>query len=337
MTQAVDNIEVTEPTPTLATPVKMRVAVIANPASGVNRSALEIIEQFLVENAKVIEATLHLTKASGDAMRFAQDAVRQEVDLVAAYGGDGTLMEVASGLRGSAVPLLMLPGGTANVMAIDLQVPLTLENALELMLDPTHQIADVDMGRADDELFLLRLGIGYEAEMSANAERSEKSKAGRWAYVRNAWQKMRNLRPTRYVLTIDGETHVRYGVTCMICNSSSIGIPNLRFVYNGDVSDGFLDVIVIRNMQMITVLRTLWHILRSRDRREEHGGVHIDHWQAKEVTVQMKDRQFVARDGEPMKRSKRVSVHIVPKAIKVIVPASKQPALENNDALLDRD
>lgn len=173
--------------------------------------------------------------------------------------------------------------------------------------------------------------------MSANAARGEKSKKGRWAYVQNALRKLRNLRQSQYILTIDGEVHVRYGVTCMICNSSSIGIPNLRFVYNGDVSDGLLDVIVIPNMKPGTLLKTVANILRSAVPSEEKGGVHLDHWQGKEVTVQMRERQFVARDGEPMKRSKRVSAYVIPHAVRIVVPPATSPVTVTDAAPTQTD
>ncbi|MDX2137523.1 MAG: diacylglycerol kinase family lipid kinase [Chloroflexota bacterium] len=317
---------------------------IVNPASGVNRSALDSIQAFFAAHRDTLESIIHLTQASGDAKRFAEQAVADNVDIVAAYGGDGTMMETATGLMGSTVPMLMLPGGTANVMSIDLGIPTELEDALDLILNPDAQVRAVDMGSIDNEYFLLRAGIGYEAEMSASAARGDKSKRGRWAYVQNAFRKLRNLRPVQYVLTVDGETYVRKGVTCMICNSSSIGIPNLRFVYNGDVSDGLLDVIVIPNMQLGTLLKTLFHIFRSvvTDPTVQ-GGTHIDHWQGKEVTVQMRERQFVARDGEPFKRTKRVSAHIIPQAVYIVVPPTAATVavptvpLEDIDGSLDRN
>lgn len=325
--------------------MRQQVAVIANPASGVNRSALDEIRSFLEENKASLDATLHLTEGDGDAQRFAREAGASGINVVASYGGDGTQMEVASGLLGLGIPMLMLPGGTANVMAIDLGIPTTLEAALGLLLDETRVVRPVDMGCIDNEYFLLRAGIGYEAEMSANTDRGDKQKGGRWAYLQNALRKLRGLRQTKYILTIDGETHVRYGVTCMICNSSSIGIPNLRFVYNGDVSDGLLDVIIIPNMKPGTILKTALNILSSLTPTEEPGSVHLDHFQAREVTVQMKDRQFVARDGEPMKRSKRVSAYIIPHAINVIVPAPSLSTVaaetstptDTADEHLDRD
>lgn len=161
------------------------------------------------------------------------------------------MMEAAAGVMDSNTPLLMLPGGTANVIAVDLNIPTQLEDALALALSPELTTRAVDMGSIDNEYFLLRAGIGYEAEMSAPAARGDKSKKGRLAYFENALRLMRNLRRTSYILTIGGKTYVRPGITCMICNSSGVGIPNLRFTYNSDVSDGYLDVIVIRDMGQV--------------------------------------------------------------------------------------
>jgi len=305
----------------------LRICVIVNPVSGSNRAALDVIEDFFAAQPN-LDYRLLLTQGSGDARRFAKQAVSDGYNLVAAYGGDGTMMEVADGLRGSNVAFALLPGGTANVMSIDLGIPQDLEGALALAINPEHGIRMVDMGCIDNQYFLLRAGMGYEAELSASAARADKSSRGRWAYVENALRKLRHLLPSRYVITVDGETHSLRGITCMICNSSSIGIPNLRLMPNGSVDDGLLDVIVIRNLRPGTILRTLFQILRSvlPIHHDNPGG--DDHWQGREVTVITKRRQLVATDGEPLKRAKRVSAHIVPHALAVVVPPEQSPTAE---------
>ncbi|MBE0689610.1 MAG: NAD(+)/NADH kinase, partial [Anaerolineae bacterium] len=289
----------------------LRICVIANPVSGVNRAALDVIEDFFAAQLN-LDYRMLLTQGSGDARRFAEEAVSDGYDLVAAYGGDGTMMEAADGLRGTNVPFAMLPGGTANVMSIDLGIPQDLDGALALIMNPDHEVRMVDMGCIDNQNFLLRAGIGYEADISAGAGRAEKKKRGRWAYFENALRKLGHVIPSKYVITVDGETYVQRGITCMICNSGSIGIPNLRLVQNGTVDDGLLDVIVIRNLRPDTILRTLFQIVRSIFPGHGESNGDSDHWQWREVTVMMKRRQLVAVDGEPFKRSKRVSAHIIP-------------------------
>ncbi|MCC6616494.1 MAG: diacylglycerol kinase family lipid kinase [Anaerolineae bacterium] len=305
----------------------LRICVIVNPVSGVNRAALDVIEDFFAAQPG-LDYRLLLTQGSGDGRRFAEQAVSDGYNLVAAYGGDGTMMEVADGLRGSGVPFALLPGGTANVMSIDLGIPQDLPGALALAIDPERRVRMVDMGCIDNQYFLLRAGIGYEAEISASAARSDKSRLGRLAYVENALRKLRHLLPSQYVITIDGETHIRHGITCMICNSSSIGIPNLRLIQNGRVDDGLLDVLVIRNLRPGTILRTLFQIIRSllpANPSSDAPNGDNDHWQGREVTVIAKRRQLVAVDGEPLKRSKRVSAYIVPSALAVVVPPEQVP------------
>jgi diacylglycerol kinase (ATP) len=308
-------------------PPKRKITVIINPASGLRRDAEQVIRTFLADYADRLEATIHLTEASGDATRFARAAAEAGAEVVAAYGGDGTMMEAAVGVMQTPTPLLMLPGGTANVMALDLSVPTTLEDALTLALAPDLTLRSVDMGELDGTHFLLRVGIGYEAEMSARTARGDKSKKGRMAYIERGLALLRRLRYTSYVLTIDGQKHVRRGVTCLICNSTHIGVPNLRLTHNSDVSDGVLDVFVLRDFAPGTLLKTLFHILRSLlHRTKPTGSVHIDHWQGKHITVQMRRRQFVGRDGEPLKRSKRVTAQVLPSALRVVVPSYALPS-----------
>jgi len=85
-----------------------KIRVVANPGSGQPKPVLHTLNSvFRSEN---VEWDLSLTNESGDAERFAREAVNDNVDVVAAFGGDGTVMEVARGLMGSNVPMAILPG-----------------------------------------------------------------------------------------------------------------------------------------------------------------------------------------------------------------------------------
>ncbi len=107
--------------------MQRKVHVIINPASGRPKPVLHILNS--VFKQAEVDWDISLTKASGDAERFARQAVADGVDIVASYGGDGTVMEVARGVMGSPVPLAILPGGSANLMAVELGIPKDLEQA----------------------------------------------------------------------------------------------------------------------------------------------------------------------------------------------------------------
>ena len=138
------------------------VHVVINPASGADRPILNTLNT--VFRGGDLEWSVSLTKKSGDAQRFARKAAQEGADVVAIYGGDGSVMEAASGLMGSDVPVAILPGGTANVFSVELGIPGNLAKAAALVSDEASRERVVDMGRLNGEqLFILRLATGFEA------------------------------------------------------------------------------------------------------------------------------------------------------------------------------
>src|SRR5512139_4251609 len=131
-----------------------RVQVIINPAAGHDEPILNVLND--VFHPAGVDWDISITHKFGDASRLAKEAVAMGVDLVAGYGGDGTQMEVANGLIGSGVPLAMLPGGTGNAMAHDLNIPINLRQAAELIVTSNNRRA-VDLARLEDKVYMLRL------------------------------------------------------------------------------------------------------------------------------------------------------------------------------------
>ena len=101
------------------------IRIIINPAAGKGESILPVINASMKEAG--IKWEVSVTHQKGDAIRFAKDAVKEGVDALAVYGGDGTLTEAIIGLMGSDIPLAILPGGSANVMATELGIPAALK------------------------------------------------------------------------------------------------------------------------------------------------------------------------------------------------------------------
>src|SRR6185503_15125823 len=99
--------------------------------SGKEESILPIINTTMKEAGIKWDASI--THKAGDAIELAKAAVKQDIDAIAVYGGDGTLMEVIGGLMGSEMPLIILPGGSANVMANELGIPKDLKEACTLI------------------------------------------------------------------------------------------------------------------------------------------------------------------------------------------------------------
>jgi diacylglycerol kinase family enzyme len=114
------------------------------------------------------------TSDRGHATRFAVDAAARGLDAVIAFGGDGTLNEVATGLAGSAVALGVLPGGSTNVFARSLGMandPLVAVTQLSAGL-ADGLVAPIGLGEANGRFFTFHAGIGYDAEVVRQVERT---------------------------------------------------------------------------------------------------------------------------------------------------------------------
>jgi diacylglycerol kinase (ATP) len=285
-----------------------RVYVIANPAAGQDRPFLNLFNNSF--QAADIEWELLITKKAGDAERLARESVAAGADVVAAYGGDGTVSEVANGLYGSDIPLAIFPGGTANVMSVELGIPSDLAGAVALACG-SGAARPVDMGKIGGRMFLLRAAIGYTAEMIKGADREDKNRLGNLAYILSALRALPNAQAVPYKLTLDGTVVEIEGAVCIIANSGSLGLPGWSLTRKVDVSDGLLDVIVIQNVDLNALLAVAASAMGV--------GEPLDHWQVREVTIEANPPQTVECDGEIIEPTP-FSASVLPQAIRVLVP-----------------
>lgn len=297
----------------LQLPLK-KLHVIVNPAAGQDKPILGAMNTAFQEAG--IDWEMFLTKQAGDGYRFAQNALASNVDGVAVYGGDGTVMEVANALNGSSVPMAIFPGGTANVMSVELGIPGELAAALALVCTDAGTIRTVDMGRVRDQLFLLRLGIGYWAEVTKNAPREAKNQIGNLAYILSAIQQMGKTQSAIYRFRLDGMEVEAEGIACMIANSGNIGLPGLKLSQSIDVGDGLLDVVVIRAVDVGVLLSVAANAIGIAD--------NLPHWQARQIELVSEPPQAIECDGEIIEETP-VSVSVVPHSLNVIVPKLDSP------------
>jgi YegS/Rv2252/BmrU family lipid kinase len=267
--------------------------LIINPVAGQDEPVLPVLNATLSDTG--IEWDVFVTQSAGDGTRLTREAVENGVDAVGAYGGDGTIMEVIGGLIGSNVPLFLLPGGTANVMSKELGIPQDLGKALALAIDGPHELKKVDLGRLDDRYFILRASLGFEADMVKGADRETKDRFGTGAYFISAWSALRSRQRARYHIAVDDKHYRVSGFTCIIANSGHIGFADISMDSNIDVSDGLLDVMVVREANLSLAA----HILATLIKRERSSRVElVQHWQGTEISVTARPMQTVQCDGE---------------------------------------
>lgn len=287
--------------------------VVINPAAGTEQNVLAALNQVFKANG--IDWETFVTKDSGDARRYARASALAGADVVMACGGDGTVMEVASGLRETGVPLAILPCGTANVMSLEMGISRDLVEAVTLVAEGRNRLRAVDMAMTEENEFLLRVGIGTEAKMINETPREAKNRWGNLAYVINGLGQFRTPLTAHYRLTLDGEVYEEEGITLYVANSANMGLPGVELVPGVDVSDGLLDVIIIRPSNLPGLLAVATNALLKRGEEPEP----ILHWQAREVLVEADPPQPVQVDGEEVPNTP-FRARVLPKAVMVVCP-----------------
>jgi diacylglycerol kinase (ATP) len=288
-----------------------RIHVVINPASGQNQPILNVLND--VFHSAGIKWDISITHQAGDATRQAKDAAASGVDLVAAYGGDGTQMEVANGLLGTGVPQAILPGGTGNAMAHELNVSLQLKEAAQLIVSSRKRRA-IDLARTGDRAFMLRAYTGIPAD--AAASREMKDKYGQLAYIQASMKFLTQITPTHYCANVDGEVIDGKALICFILNAGSIGgVLGISLPTVGDVSisDGYLDLYAVtRGVQPLRALtHHLFHV------GESQAGIY--HWRGKEITLEADPIQDTWIDGE-IDGQTPLTTTAIPKALEIVVP-----------------
>lgn len=287
-----------------------KIHFIINPASGQEEPILSYINTAFQETD--IEWNVSITKKDNDAVIFAEQHV-DTVDLIAVYGGDGSVAEVAQVLSGKKTPLAIIPGGTANVLSKELGIPQDTVKAIELLKDENGQIISMDMASANEELFLVRVNVGIMANMVLEAGRELKNKLGQLAYGVTAIETLIKADHVNYKMKIDDEIINENGVALTITNCGSIGIGEYSFLPDISVTDGMLDVILMNDVDLRSVLRVAGTTLMKKDSEV------LKHWKCKEIEITFDTAQkFILDDSE--REATSIRIKVLPKALNVLVP-----------------
>jgi diacylglycerol kinase family enzyme len=215
-------------------------------------------------------------------------------------------MEIANGLRGSSLPLGILPGGTGNSIARELRIPFKLAEAAELLCQ-APAIRPIDVGQIQDQHFLLHVYTGVDP--SQLASRESKDNLGMLAYLLPTLRVIKESHMTPYQLTVDGEEIEQEGIVCVLVNALGFGIePPMKQAVLPD--DGLLDLFLFKKDAFGTVESLL--NLKITDEI-------VQHWQGREISVRCEPSLDVWIDGEAGGKTPFTAV-IAPKPLQVVVP-----------------
>jgi diacylglycerol kinase (ATP) len=286
-----------------------KIFLIINPASGNDEPVTEIVNRIFGADEGLL---IHVLKKHDDLSAIIHEALTK-ADLIAIYGGDGTVTEAAAALIGSGKPLAIIPGGTANVLSKELHIPQDTEDALILLRDRKFTLKTMDTGLVNDQPFLLRINLGIMADMITKTDPELKDNLGQLAYCISTLKSINEATPIDYRLVIDGQQINTTGVSLTITNSGSMGIGSLQLKPGISISDGLLDVILLKDTGFVSLIKAAGSTLFGNDVEE------VSHWTCKEIEITLPEKQtYLCDDTEAI--ADKLSIKVVPSSLTVAVP-----------------
>ena len=241
-----------------------RAVVVINPLSGHGRYESQIQSHAALARevlaAHDIDAIVRPTAAAGDARAFAQQAVEDGCNLVIAWGGDGTVNEAASALVGTGIPLGIVPAGSGNGLAWDLNLPFEPRAALTLAARGRTQ--PIDAGQVDDSLFFNIAGVGIDAVIAARFAERGLRRRGPLAYLQLGSAELLRYRAQTYTLTIAGETLEHHAILVAFANGRQYG-NRVSIAPGAKIDDGLLEVVIVEPLSTLGIAWRLPSLFRG--------------------------------------------------------------------------
>jgi len=219
-------------------PLRYRTAiVVANPVSGRGRGRDAAEELAAGLRKRGVACELLLTDRRGEAFDHLR-TLTQPVDLVVAVGGDGTVREILDGLVDPAVPVGVLPYGTANVLAHELDLPRDVHHALDILARDKPR--EIDVLSVNGRLATFVVGTGIDALAVAEVERRRTGPITKLAYASAVLRALRHYRPPELRVELDGtELPDPFGFV-LVSNTRGYG-SILHLAPDARMDDGLLE------------------------------------------------------------------------------------------------
>jgi YegS/Rv2252/BmrU family lipid kinase len=242
-----------------------RATVIINPIAGAGRTGtigacVDLAKSILA--AHHYAADVRVTAGPNDALAFAKEAVAAKADVVVAWGGDGTVNGAAAGVSGTTVPLAIVPGGSGNGLARDLQIP--FDPARAMTIAATGAVRRIDAGDLNGHLFFNVAGIGLDARIAGRLA-TKGHRRGLMGYVLATVAELRSYESCAYSIshvfdengrTVGGDIIDRTAMFIALANSRQYG-SGAQIAPKALLDDGLIEVVIVEPMSVLQILRQL--------------------------------------------------------------------------------
>lgn len=282
----------------------LRVGIVVNPV-GDPDTADELIDRLkATADVRVVDTT---EEDSGKGMT--RQLVGDGCEIVVAAGGDGTVRACAEALAGSEVPLVVLPLGTGNLLAANLDLPHSVEGVFDVVFDGVD--VEIDVGWANGEAFLVMAGFGLDTTIMESTGQAAKERMGPLAYVMTALAHLGD-EPVSATLTIGDHPPSEMSVaTCLAGNMGRV-LGALDVFPDAVWDDGELDILAITAEGLAE-----WAMAAGETLTSVEEGRHVSRWRSPRVVIRFRSPTPYQIDGEARVQAEWIDLETERRALKV--------------------
>jgi YegS/Rv2252/BmrU family lipid kinase len=255
-----------------------------------------------------------ITERPGHARELAVAATARGIATIIAWGGDGTMNEVATAIAFTDVALVLVPSGSGNGLARDLGVPFHAPAALEVAFNGCERT--IDAGEIDHRLFFNVAGVGLDARVAHRFAVNGLEKRGFSRYMAITMRELATYQPDALAVTTRSSTVTTQSLLVAIANGRQYGNGAI-IAPQAQLDDGLLDVVIVSGRSLIRACLELPFVFMGTIDRL--AGVTM----AKTESVQIASAYPLVYhiDGEPLAGMLTLSAKVRPRALKLKVPA----------------
>lgn len=285
---------------------------VVNPiAGGKGKTDWEVaIREFFKDSAFAIEFFIQTGKNDEASIRHHLELVAP--DIVVAIGGDGTVKLVAELLKGTKMKLGIIPAGSANGLARELGIPLDVQGAIQVILDGRTTPLDAILINNKEHCFHLS-DIGMNALLVKYFDESKTR--GLWGYGRSLFKMFWNKRRMQVTIQSDTETRNCKAYMVVLANAEKYGTGAI-INPDGDVSDGKFEVVVVRKLHPVDIVKAVMA-------RKTFHSERIEVLRTKNVKIHFRKAYPFQVDGEYQGKIASIEAKILPAVVQALLPARK--------------
>ena len=255
-----------------------------------------------------------VSERAGHARELALAMLARGVTTVVAWGGDGTVNEVASALAFRDATLAVVPSGSGNGLARELRLPFEFQRALAVALE--GRTRHIDAGELDGRLFFNVAGIGLDAQVAHGFARGRLAERGFTRYLRVGARELLRFQSREHTVVIDGMTHDVRPLLIAVANGRQYGNGAL-IAPSARLDDGRLDVVVVEARSPLAVLLQVPRMFLGRI-GQVRGVTSVP---AVDIEVRAAHALLYHVDGEPFVGGTSIAARARAGALRVAVPA----------------